>query len=162
MTTRTGMLAVAGLLAALTLLITGCRSGGPEGRAEAAQSSGEAPIRTDPQPLIDEFPALGGLGEVHWQGGRLGDDRVPGPSTYYIKAAMTLPPDELARLSTRYAFMPATTEPQPPPELVPFLDGAGPWSSSAELDQELSTQGWPTQLHVRLDSGVAYLSAMSH
>jgi hypothetical protein len=162
MTTRKGTLAIAALLAAVTLLITGCQTGGPEGRADAAQSSQEAPIRTDSQPLIDEFPALGSLDEVHWQGGRLGDDRVPGPSTYYIKAAMSLPPDELARLSSRYAFQPSPTGPQPPAELTPFLEGAGPWSSSAELDQELSTQGWPTQLHVRLDSGVGYLSAMSH
>ena len=162
MTMRKRMLAVAGLLVTVSLLIMGCQSGGLGGGAAAAPSSEEAPVRTDTQPLIEEFPALGSLGEVHWQGGRLGNDDVPGPSTYFIKAAITLAPAALSRLSSTYTFTPAPTEPQPPAELVPFLDGTGPWSSSAELDQELSTQGWPTQLHVRLDSGTAYLSAMSN
>lgn len=78
------------------------------GGCQADQTADEPPLRTDPRPLIEEFPLLGGVSDVHRQGGRRGDDRVPDPSTYVIRAALTLSPADLDRLTSRYAFAPAS------------------------------------------------------
>ena len=51
-----------------------------------------AALRTDREPIEKRYPQLGAFTSVHRLGGTLGGDRVPGPSTYFIEAAVELRP----------------------------------------------------------------------
>jgi hypothetical protein len=138
------------LVALLVLVLTGC------GTADAGP---DPAVRTDREPITQRFPQLGDFTEVHWLGGRLGDDRVPGPSTYTIEAVLDLAPDDLARLRTRYSFLPGGG-PVPPEPLRPFAGPApGPWSTSPELDAAAGPPGWASHVWLRFDTGTAYVSA---
>jgi hypothetical protein len=149
---------VLGLVAALALTVTGCQSDDTTG-TDMTSAIDSAELRTDREPIADRFPRLGAFVDAHWVGGRLGDDRVPGPSTYFIEAVVTLSPDDLARLSNEYAFGPAPTAPQPPSSLAPFLATGGSWSTSTELESGFGPPDWVSEVFVRLDDGVAYVSA---
>ncbi len=119
------------------------------------RSIDEGQVRTDRDPTASRFPELGSFVEARWMGGRLGDDRVPGPSTYFIEAVVTLAPADVERLRTAHGFQPTT-----PPQIPGALRGpSGPWSSSPELDAELGPQGWVSRVWVDLPAGVAYVSA---
>lgn len=151
---------VAAVGAMMCLIAGGCVSGGTEG-GDVTSPIEEAEVRTDQQPLADEFPQLGGLVEAHWVGGRLGNDDVPGPSTYFIEAVVTLAPDDLARLTDRYEFTTASDTPQPPQSLTPFLDEGAVWSTSPALERSLAPPDWTAQVYVQLDRRVVYISARS-
>jgi hypothetical protein len=118
-----------------------------------------AEVRTDRDPIATRFPRLGAFTDVHWVGGTLGDDRVPGPSTYFIEAVVNLAPDDVARLSGEYELTPAPAPPQAPQSLAPFLEGGGAWATSDELEAGFGPQDWASDVFVRLDDGVAYVSA---
>lgn len=98
-------------------------------------------MRTDTDPLISRFPALGQPTSVRWQSGTLGDDRVPGPSTYWIDAVVTLDPGTADSLRAEYA--PAAGGPAP--DLVAEVAAAAPSGElirSDSLDSALSRGGW--------------------
>ena len=137
----------------VVMLMVGCAGPPPPAVAE---SSG---VRTDHQPLADRFPRLGTFVETHWVGGRLGDDRVPGPSTYFIEAAVTLAPAEMERLAGQYPLSPAPASPQPPAELAAFVPGAATWSTSPALEQGFGPLGWGATVYLQRDSGLVYVSA---
>jgi hypothetical protein len=154
---RSGVLGL-GVALALALVITGCQSDEPTG-PDMTSTIDAAEVRTDRQPIADRFPRLGSFVDAHWVGGRLGDDRVPGPSTYFIEAVVTLSPDDVARLTGEYDFAPAPAAPQAPQSLNPFVEGGGPWSTSSELESGFGPADWVSEVFVRLDEGVAYVSA---
>jgi hypothetical protein len=103
-------------------------------------------------------PAARDFIEVHWLGGRLGDDRAPGPSTYTIEAVLALAPGDLARLRTRYAFLPGG-ELVPPEQLRSFAGEPGTCSTSPELGAAAGPPGWGSHVWLRFDTGTAYVSA---
>lgn len=147
-----------GVALAFALAVVGCQSADTTG-SDMADAIETAEVRTDRQPIADRFPQLGSFVDTHWVGGRLGDDWVPGPSTYFIEAVVTLSPDDVARLESGYEFTPAPTAPQPPASLAPFVGGSSPWSSSRVLDSSFGPSDWVSHVFVRLDDGVAYVSA---
>lgn len=63
-------------------------------------------IRTDTAALTARFPGLGPIASASWVTGRKGDDRVPGPSGYYLDALASLDPATMAGLTTRPAPSP--------------------------------------------------------
>lgn len=153
------------LLACSGLVLGGCGSGAPEPPAAApthvagspAEAAAESTVRTDRDPIARRFPGLGAFREVRWVGGTLGDDRVPGPSTYFIDAVVTLGPADAARLAATPDLAPSDP-PAPPAALLPQLP-AGAWSRSDRLDGELAPPQWRATIRLLRDSPVAYLSA---
>jgi hypothetical protein len=149
--------AVAAVCAALLLGAVGGCAGTPPPPAPggAVASVDEATdVRTDRAPIASRFPRLGEFRAVHWVSGRLGDDRVPGPSTYFIEAVVELTPADASALA---AGAPAEA-PQPPPVLAPFVPTAS-WTRSAPVDG-LGPPGWQTKVRVAPDQAVAYVSAV--
>ena len=138
------------------IVMVGCQSSEPTGE-QAATGIENARLRTDREPIQKRFPQLGAFSEVHWLGGRLGDDRAPGPSTYIIEAAVTLTPTDAAALRERYPFR-TSSEPQPPEPLSGHLTGDG-WTASPELDSALASSEWVARVYLRPDAPIAYLTA---
>ncbi|WP_152361346.1 hypothetical protein [Microlunatus speluncae] len=120
------------LIAGPALLTTvGCEpTSGPD-RAAAKNGTGE--LRTDPEPLRKRFPELGPSFEAQWMSGQYGDERAPGPSTYWIDAVIALPSDRASRLLTAYAPVETTEAPAVVDGLRSRLP-AGPLLTSAALD----------------------------
>ncbi len=123
-------------------LLAGCATdpdpsrSGTGTKSAAARSGAGEPVRTDLQPLTRRFPALGTPVTASWQGGTLGDSRAPGPSTYWIKAVVTVEPAVAKRLRTA-ADVESTAAPDMPTELRTALP-AGEWVRSAGLNKSLS------------------------
>ena len=137
-------------------VLAGCQA--PE-EDRSATGLGNAELRTDREPIEKRYPQLGAFTDVHWLGGTLGSDRVPGPSTYFIEAAVELRPDDAAALRRLYAFAPtADPQPSPPAPLTGHLDGSG-WTASEELDRAVSPSEWAVHVYLRPDQPVAYVSA---
>lgn len=165
MNPRRRLLTVIASGAALCLVLSSCRSDNgmtgddSTGAAAVTRTIDAAEVRTDREPITNRFPLLGDFTDAHWVGGRLGDDRAPGPSTYFIEAVVRLAPADLARLSGQFDLAPAAADPQPPQSLIPFLSDAGRWSTSSELEQGFGPPDWVSQVFVQLDGGVVYVSA---
>jgi hypothetical protein len=147
-----------GIALALALTVAGCQSDDTTG-SDMTSAIETAEVRTDHKPIADRFPQLGSFVESHWVGGRLGDDGIPGPSTYFIEAVVTLNADEVALLAGRYDFSRTPAPPQPPSSLAPFIQGGSAWYTSAELESGFGPSDWVSNVFVRLDDGVAYISA---
>lgn len=112
--------------------------------AGIAQKHGTGVLRSELEPLQKRYPLLGRpLGAV-WMSGTMGDARVPGPSTYWIDAVVTLQPEHAAALRRQFAVAPAAASESPDvvAGLRPHLP-AGPWQRSGALDAALSQQGLP-------------------
>lgn len=155
---RTNVVLLPLLMVVLALGASGCW--GPDGTQEVpvSQVIDEAEVRTDRDPLMSRFPLLGSFVEARWVGGVLGDQRVPGPSTYFVEAVVTLAPADVERMRTAYRFDAA-----PAPEVPAALRSAiGPdpdWSSSAEFDAALPPSDWVGHASIDLTRGIAYVSA---
>ncbi len=67
-----------------------------------AQKSGSGELRSDLLPLTTRFPALARASGATWMSGTMGDRAVPGPSTYWIDAIVTLPADQTAQYGQTY------------------------------------------------------------
>ena len=74
--------------------------------ATASTRHRDGGIRTDTAALTARFPGLGPIASASWVTGRKGDDRVPGPSGYYLDALASLDPATMAGLTTRPAPSP--------------------------------------------------------
>lgn len=122
-----------------------------------AEKSGSSEIRTDLAPLTSRFPDLGSAESAVWMSGTMGSDRVPGPSTYWIDAVITLPPAEhtslaelglLAADSLPEGFSPELTDSIPASEL----------RTSPELDEALSHPGFWSEVLLVNDGATLVLS----
>jgi hypothetical protein len=152
--------AVAAVCAALLLgALGGCADTPAQPGGAVASVDQATDVRTDRAPIASRFPRLGEFRAVHWVSGRLGDDRVPGPSTYFIEAVVELAPADAAALAARYPAAAAPTAPQAPPVLATFVPG-GPWTRSTALEDGFGPQGWQTTVRIAPDHAVAYVSAV--
>lgn len=68
-----------------------------------ATKNGTAELGTDPGPLRARFPVLDGPTTARWMSGTRGDLDIPGPSTYWIDAVITLPQQEVDELMSAYS-----------------------------------------------------------
>ena len=111
--------------------------------ASIAQKNGTGELRSELEPLLKRFPQLGRPLGAKWMSGTMGDARVPGPSTYWIDAVVTLQPEHATWLRRQYAVAPvaANQAPDVVAGLRPQLP-AGPWQRSDALDAALSQQGF--------------------
>jgi hypothetical protein len=142
------------LVVALSFGLSGCAPSPSPDRtttasasaSDSATRSGTGEIRHDLGPLTERFPQLEGATDATWMSGTLGDDRVPGPSTYWIDAVVTL--DEASYAAVRaQAGSTELDEDAQLPELDPGLDDvlpSGPFVRSQAIDDAFSVDGRST------------------
>lgn len=139
------------LMLAAALLLSSCTSGSGASPVSSsflpsATRSEPGPVRHDTEPLTKRFAALGEPAAVTWQSGTTGDSSAPGPSTYWIDAAVHLDPTVAAGLRATSGLSDA-----PLPELpVEVLAAAGPgrWQTGDALDAAFSTAGFGTEAYL--------------
>lgn len=105
--------------------------------APAATRSGTGELRHDLKPLTDRFARLASATKATWMSGTLGDDRVPGPSTYWIDAVVTLDEADYAALRSETDAQSTTETPAVDPGLEDELPD-GPFLRSDALDDLFS------------------------
>lgn len=125
----------------------------------AAAKNGTGETRHDLPPLAKRFTAIGAPVSATWMSGRLGDDDVPGPSTYWIDAVVTLAPGEARALRARYAAKPATSTPAVVDALRSQLP-KGPLLTSDALDEAFSTGGFAASAYVDVQADQVVVTAM--
>ncbi|MFC0623127.1 hypothetical protein [Kribbella deserti] len=92
-----------------------------------------------------------------WQAGVLGDQRVPGPSSYWIDAIVTLQPETARTL--RKSGVVTTAVPAITAALRSALP-SGPWQTGADLDRVVSgTSGYACRAYLAKDTDVIVLIA---
>jgi hypothetical protein len=145
------------LAVALSCVLAGCTSSPSPDRttasttsaSDSATRSGTGEIRHELGPLTDRFPQLATALSATWMSGTMGDERVPGPSTYWIDAIVVLDEAgyaELRALAPGEAGSDAEAE---LPDLDAGLDDAlppGPFVRSSALDDAFSQDGRVTQV----------------
>jgi hypothetical protein len=134
------------LLALVLLLAAGCAA------PPAADPLERAEVRTDPAPITSRFPALGAPLAVTWIGGTLGDDRVPGPSRFFLEAVVALAPADVERLRATHAAVAGG-----PPAVPGPLRAAAGERAWTELAGVPGPAQWSTRVWLAAD--VAYVSA---
>ncbi|MBM7776472.1 hypothetical protein JOD54_006676 [Actinokineospora baliensis] len=142
--------------AALLLLITACGTAAPEKGPAMPTKSGTGALRTDLEPLTKRFPALSSAEAAQWMSGTLGDDRVPGPSTYWIDAIVTVPESLVAKVSQ------GTREEAEAPAVVEGLREhlpAGPYLTGPALDDAFSNGGWSATAYLAKGTNTVVLVA---
>ena len=115
------------------------------------------PVRTDVAPLTRRFPVLGTPVSATWQTGTLGDPDAPGPSSYWIDAAVQLARDDLRALPPATQLQPAGA-----PEVAPGVRTtlpAGEWVAGPALARALAGHGYGVTGYLAPDAGVLVLRA---
>lgn len=132
--------------AALALVLAGalsaCGAPAPAERepSSSAVRSGSGELRHDLGPLTDRFSPLGSATTATWMSGTLGDDRVPGPSSYWIDAVVTLPAADFDALRSQTDAQRTDDTPSVSPDLEAALP-SGPFLRSDALDEIFSEDG---------------------
>ncbi|EWC60053.1 hypothetical protein UO65_4619 [Actinokineospora spheciospongiae] len=136
------------------LTTTACGSTQPEKGTTMPSKSGTGELRTDLDPLTKRFPLLTQAETAQWMSGTLGDDRVPGPSTYWIDAIVTLPRATVAEISEGAREGAAT------PEVVEGLRDRlpeGPFLTGESLDDAFTGKGWSATAYLAKDTNTVVL-----
>jgi hypothetical protein len=136
------------------LLLSSCTSGSPQAPASvsfaaSATRSDPGPVRNDAEPLTTRFPALGDPVAVTWRSGTTGDGSVPGPSTYWIDAAVQVTPATMGALRGTPGLTDGSLSDLPDlPAEVLAAAGDGPWQTGSQLDAAFSTAGFGVQVYL--------------
>ncbi|MCS5715706.1 hypothetical protein NVV95_14240 [Herbiconiux sp. CPCC 205716] len=125
----------------------------------STQRSGTGELRTDLEPLTSRFPLLADAESVTWMSGTLGDDSVPGPSTYWIDAVVTLPAADAEKLAADTQPAPATADPVVESGLEAALPD-GPYLTSDALDAAFSPGDIRTTAHLAADGRTLVLRSV--
>lgn len=123
-----------------------------------AGKSGTGEVRKDLEPLTKRFSVLGSPKTATWMSGTMGDSDVPGPSTYWIDAIVTLAPGEARALRSKYA----ATEAQGAPDVIDGLRGKVPQGrllASDALDSAFSQDGFSTKAFLDVEANQVVLTA---
>jgi len=146
------------LTAAALVLLTTTACGSPQPRGTTTPpKSGTGELRTDLDPLTKRFPLLAEAETARWMSGTLGDDRVPGPSTYWIDAIVTLPGATVAEISK--GVREDTTTPAVVEGLQEHLP-EGPFLTGDSLDEAFSGQGWSATAYLAKNTNTVVLVTM--
>ena len=148
---------VATVVVVVAGLLAGCASSPSPDRTTAASASasdsasrsGTGEIRHELGPLTDRFPQLATALSATWMSGTMGDERVPGPSTYWIDAVVVLDEAGYAELRALAPDEAGSDVGAELPDLDPGLDDAlppGPFVRSSALDDAFSQDGRVTQV----------------
>lgn len=124
---------------------------GDAGTLPSAEKHGTGAERTDLEPLTSRFAAIGDPTSAIWMSGTTGDDRAPGPSTYWIDAIITLDPTTADTLRSDFGAVGTDDVPDVVDGLVDQLP-AGPWLTSAALDRETDGGGLGGRAYIAANS----------
>lgn len=163
---RSGGIVLA-LAAVVCLLISACNDDPSNQRGEpnvtTSQRNAASEVRHDLEPLTKRFPILGTPTSAAWVSGTLGDDRVPGPSTYWIDAVVQLPPEKIAALVAKYGTENTGAQPAVD-EALKDLVPQGSWLTSPGLEKapRLPEQSgtWNVSYFISQGSSTIVLSAV--
>lgn len=167
---ETGGPMLAAATAAATVLavaVAGCGSGvsGADGRnddvgqnSRTGEKNGSGAVRSDLRPLTKRFDLLGSPRHATWMSGTLGQSDVPGPSSYWIDAIVTLSPADAAALRRRYAAAETDQRPEVIGDLQPELP-EGSLLASDRLDGAFSVGGFATRAFIAVSSNEIVLTA---
>lgn len=148
-------------LVVLMLALSAC--GGSTVAEPPAKQIDERGMRTDSEPLTSRFPAIGEPLDVRWQSGTLGDDRVPGPSSYWIDAVITLDPAAGDALrdegDPKSDGTPANLSAELTQDIAALVP-AGTLTRSDALDAALATDGWTVDAWLIEGEDVLVVSAV--
>jgi len=139
------------------LTMTACSATLPEKGPTMPSKSGTGELRTDLEPLTKRFPFLTKVEKAEWMSGTLGDGRVPGPSTYWIDAIVTLPQSTVAEINKN------THEATSPPTVVEGLKGhlpEGPFLTGKSLDDAFTSKDWSATAYLAKNTNTIVLVAM--
>lgn len=127
-------------------------------QAGAATKQLSGGLRTDLEPLTRRFPALGVPVRAAWASGTMGSDQVPGPSTYWIDAVVTLAPDTATILRAYAVSSPVVSSSPAVVDLVRPQLPSGSLRTSAELSRAVSVQGWAVTAYLADGTDVLVLT----
>lgn len=147
------------VIVAAASLLAACSTPAADPAPDAsATHAGSGEVRNDLEPLTDRFPPLQTATDATWMSGTLGDDRVPGPSTYWIDAVVTLDDSDYAALLTETDAQPTTETPVLDPGLEDELPD-GPFLRSDALDALFSPDDYRSVVFLEDDSRTVILSS---
>lgn len=118
--------------------------------------AGDGTVRHDLEPLTSRIPALAAAESATWCSGTLGDDRVPGPTTYWIDAVVVLPAEVADELRAELALQESSVVPDVVPQLTGVLP-AGPFLAGDPLDQRFSAGTWASSAQLEASGAVLVL-----
>jgi len=107
-----------------------------------AEKSGSGERRSDVEPLARRFPLIGEPVAAVWYAGTMGSEDVPGPSTYWIDAVVTVDADTAAQIEASYGLQPTDDV----PEVIDSLKAdvpVGLWASP-DFNRALTMGGNPS------------------
>ena len=141
------------LIALVAVTSTACA--GAERAGNGIRKNGDNELRTDLEPLVTRLPRLSDAPSAQWMSGHLGDDRVPGPATYWIDAVVVLDDATLDEAAAVPGLAVAK-----PPGVVSGLEPSLPEGDllrSEELDRFFSNPGWFAQAWLSAEEGQVVL-----
>ncbi|MBD5785048.1 hypothetical protein IF650_02535 [Cellulosimicrobium terreum] len=124
-------------------------------RATPAKS-GTGEVRTDLEPLTTRFSALGTPVGATWLSGTVGDEDVPGPTTYWIDAVVELDPAVAEQLVAQTAPQETTDVPDVVADLESSLPD-GPFLTGPDLDAAFAESGFTATAYLDADDATLVL-----
>lgn len=131
-----------GFAVVLALGVAACSTAPPPPPADTSAS-----IRRDTEPLTKRFPAIGSPVAATWVTWNSASRGVPGPTTYWLDAVVTLPSQTTSALVTD--LQPAAEGKTPAvAEVLRTAVPPGPFLTGMALNSALSTSGWATTAYL--------------
>ena len=143
----------AGAVPAAGLLLLASVACGPDLPPEHIET------RSDYAPLVQRFPVIGVPQQVMWVTWNSASRDVPGPTTYWIDAVITLAPQTASALARDFAPTGQGRVPSVQDALRPAVP-PGPFLSGAALNEALSTSGWSSVAYLDDERNQLVLSAI--
>lgn len=155
--------------AVVVLAAAGCGPTDPaaEGRSEpmsddtsarVAAKHGSGDVRHELAPLTKRFELLGAAEAATWMSGTLGGSDLPGPTSYWIDAVVTLPRGEAASLADKHRATRSERVPDVAEGLREDVPN-GPLVTSEGLDRAFSDGGFSADAFLDVEAGQVVLTA---
>jgi hypothetical protein len=127
--------------------------------ADTPAKNGTGELRRDLGPLVKRWPVLDGATAATWLSGTRGNPDVPGPSTYWIDAVVTLDPATLRELDALAGLTPTSDTPAVVDDLVDDLP-TGELLTGSALDAAFRVGDWRATAYLSRDTGSVVLVAL--
>lgn len=121
--------------------------------------NGTGDVRMELDPLTKRFSALGTPAAATWLSGTVGDEDVPGPTTYWIDAVVELDPEVAHALADETAPEETTEAPGVVDALSASLPD-GPLLTGQALDARFAESGFTARAFLDVDDATIVLVAL--